>query len=319
MAQVLCRLRREAGQKVNIMKTSNLLIKAVGVGCLLFTSSSGFAQGSLTPPGAPGPTMKTLAQIEPRIPISTQFYQINASGSYYLTTNIVVSSGLDGVDINVSEVTLDLNGFTISTSDGGGGVGIYSDTLTDITICNGHINGGTNGFYYGIVVYGADEPSPGNVRVSGVSVSGCLYFGIDVGMFNSSLVESCAVQQVGGPGITAVTVTRSAVYGCEQDGIDAITVSDCIGNCTGDGDGISTQMAFNSRGSSGTNTSNYGIYATTANNCFGYSANGVGIAGVLAIGCYGQSVAGHGFAVTTANSCYSSTGDTGIANKYNMP
>ena len=31
--------------------------------------STVFAQGSLTPPGAPAPTMKTLAQIEPRTPI----------------------------------------------------------------------------------------------------------------------------------------------------------------------------------------------------------------------------------------------------------
>ena len=32
--------------------------------------SSLLAQGSLTPPGAPAPTMKTLAQIDPRTPIS---------------------------------------------------------------------------------------------------------------------------------------------------------------------------------------------------------------------------------------------------------
>jgi hypothetical protein len=31
--------------------------------------STAFAQGSLTPPGAPAPTMKTLAQIEPRTPV----------------------------------------------------------------------------------------------------------------------------------------------------------------------------------------------------------------------------------------------------------
>jgi len=30
-----------------------------------------FAQGGLAPPGAPTPTMKTLAQIEPRTPISS--------------------------------------------------------------------------------------------------------------------------------------------------------------------------------------------------------------------------------------------------------
>jgi hypothetical protein len=31
--------------------------------------TTAFAQGSLTPPGAPAATMKTLAQIEPRTPV----------------------------------------------------------------------------------------------------------------------------------------------------------------------------------------------------------------------------------------------------------
>ena len=34
------------------------------------------AQGPLTPPGAPAPTMKTLAQVEPRIAITNAPYTI---------------------------------------------------------------------------------------------------------------------------------------------------------------------------------------------------------------------------------------------------
>jgi hypothetical protein len=45
------------------------------------------AQGSLTPPGAPAPAMKTLAQIEPRTPIASAPFTISAPGSYYLTTH----------------------------------------------------------------------------------------------------------------------------------------------------------------------------------------------------------------------------------------
>ncbi|HXF10126.1 MAG TPA: hypothetical protein VN625_05025, partial [Desulfuromonadaceae bacterium] len=38
--------------------------------------STVFAQGSLTPPGGPAPDMKTLDQVQPRVPISSVPYTI---------------------------------------------------------------------------------------------------------------------------------------------------------------------------------------------------------------------------------------------------
>ena len=55
------------------------------------TSFTAFAQGSLTPPGSPAPTMKTLAQIEPRTSISSVPFTISVPGSYYLTANLVTT------------------------------------------------------------------------------------------------------------------------------------------------------------------------------------------------------------------------------------
>src|SRR5947207_9658704 len=82
---------------------------------LNFQLSTFLAQGSLTPPGAPNPTMKSLDQIEARTSISSAPYTISSAGAYYLTNNVSVGSG-DAITINASGVDLDLNGFTISST-----------------------------------------------------------------------------------------------------------------------------------------------------------------------------------------------------------
>src|ERR1039458_625653 len=180
-----------------------------------FQPSTCFAQGSLTPPGAPAPTMKTLAQIEPRTPISSVPFTITQPGSYYLTKNLAVTSG-NAIVISAEDVTLDLNGFTLSSPEASpAGTGILlNGTKRNIAIRNGFIrgnvtvSGGTysgSGFAFGIAYL--TEPTPANVRVSGVSVSGCLYNGIDigrgeVGTGDSTTVESCTVRTVGGYGVT---------------------------------------------------------------------------------------------------------------------
>jgi len=133
-----------------------------------------FGQGALTPSGAPMPTMKTLQQVEPRTAITnTTPVGISVPGSYYLTANIMVTSGGNGITINASQVTLDLNGFTVSsTTTASSGISLGSG-LSDITILNGHIKGGTTysgGSYTGYgfangITYGGTVPV--NVRISG--------------------------------------------------------------------------------------------------------------------------------------------------------
>src|SRR5262245_48765450 len=81
------------------------------------------AQGSLTPPGAPAPIFKTLSQVEPRFPISDFQTNLTVSGSYYLTTNLFSgANNNDAINIrtNVSNITIDLNGFSIISTNPAG-------------------------------------------------------------------------------------------------------------------------------------------------------------------------------------------------------
>src|SRR5512135_3570305 len=77
-----------------------------------------YGQGSLTPPpGAPTASMKSLDQIKAGIPISSAPYIISTPGNYFLTQNLTVNSGTTITISNISGVTLDLNGFTISSTE----------------------------------------------------------------------------------------------------------------------------------------------------------------------------------------------------------
>jgi hypothetical protein len=325
--------------------TLSTVLSAVLCGACLWPQAA-FCQGSLTPPGTPAPTMKSLDQIEPRTPITNATAVIiSASGSYYLTTNITVSTN-SAITITANGVTLDLNGFTISsTAAGATGTGILlAGGNADITILNGHIKGGvTNngsgvygggGFANGITY---SVPTPSNVRVAGVSVSGCLSGGILLANSVSIVVESCTVQTIGGYGIVAASVSHSVAYQCGTIAISARTASDCSGwaspgeglvaasadNCSGisdNGIGLQANTANNCSGFS--ITGNYGLFADSANNCYGSAGiSGTGLAGLsatIANNCYGLNSSGTGLDSTTANNCQGqSNSGTGL-NAHNI-
>ena len=309
---------------MNIMKTRLALIALVSAFSL--QPSTLRAQGSLTPPGAPAPTMKSLDQIEARTPIFSAPFTITNPGSYYLTADIRVASG-SAIAINTNQVTLDLNGFSISSNEASpAGTGILlAARVSDITICNGHITGGVtnnagvysgSGFANGIYYSGS---FPMNIRVTGVSVSGCLNAGILLGRGNSTVAESCTVQSTGGNGILASAVSHSTAYQCGAYGIVADTASGCYASSTGFDDGLQADTANNCYGYA--TGSGHGLYVNkTAINCYGQNyGSGDGLYATVAIGCYGYSSSGTGLGAYIANSCYSNTGDGGIQYKYNMP
>ncbi|HTR40939.1 MAG TPA: hypothetical protein VMH87_04935 [Pseudomonadales bacterium] len=310
-----------------------MLLLTLLPGIFLASFASSLAQGTLTPPGAPGPTMKTLSQLEPRVPISSAPYIITQPGSYYLTTNVTVN-GANGITITTNGVTLDLGGFTISsTATGGGGYGIYINTdLRNITIANGFIQGGVtnngsgvysgNGFYYGIY---CPLNRPVNTLLSHLSISGCLFYGIYLDFGDSTVVEACTVRTVGAYGIVASTIKQSSAMDCGGSAIYGDQVSDCRGQCTSGSSGVTGLVVQNCYGysSSGTGLAAYscaincegyslngaGLYAFTAENCFGYSTSSTAITGYTALNCFGNSAgSGAGINDTLAQNCYGMSG-----------
>lgn len=116
---------------------SALLFLLLGI-----TLPPAFGQGSLTPPaGTPAPTMKTLDQLEPRTPISALPFAINiSSGSYYLTGNLTATADNVGIIVAADNVTIDLNGFTLSGAGHTGSGIATSGTRKNLTVRDGTIS-----------------------------------------------------------------------------------------------------------------------------------------------------------------------------------
>jgi hypothetical protein len=241
--------------------------------------------------------MKSLDQIEARTPISSAPFNITQPGSYYLVTNLVVTAG-DAIQINASGVTLDLNGFTISTTDSGTtGIGIhFFNGQKDITITNGHIRGGITydsgtgtysggGFNLAMARTGDD---PQNVLISNISISGCRT-GINIGA-GAVAVRFCAVRTISvGIGISARSVDQCVLNECGGSGISASVVANTVSTVTGNGDAFFATEVVNCFG---TSASGKGIDCTSASNSVGISTSGIGLEADTAQNSYGRTTTG---------------------------
>ena len=97
------------------------------------------------PPGPIGATMRTLEEVEPRIPVgdattpgdAISTYVISAGGAYYLTEDLIQAPNKDGIRIDAAGVTLDLRGFTVRGVSGDGFGITAGGTARDLHIRDG--------------------------------------------------------------------------------------------------------------------------------------------------------------------------------------
>lgn len=239
--------------------------------------------GQLEPPGPVAPTDRVTLngqQIEPP-------HAITEPGSYVLTSDIrdclpCDDAPTDGIIIEASDVTLDLNGFAI--------VGAPGNSLSGVVVQAGHSNVViTNGVVRDWDGDGINADSAPGTRVEQVRVSNNGGDGIVVS--GGGIVSSCTAADNGGQGIVAgpaSVITRCTATGNGADGIvavptavprgstishcgssgnggagimagDGTTITDCAVSVNG-GHGISTGLGCSIRGNTSTTNSGDGIH-----------------------------------------------------------
>jgi hypothetical protein len=164
--------------------------------------------GPLNPPtGAVAPTGKAITEAEPRVAVNATntpgdanwTLKITAPGAYYLTSNISVAPGKGGIQISATDVTLDLNGFSITGSGTSTNLISLNGALINVAIMNGGLRN-TQGF-------GIDASLTGNTRFERLIVNGCGAGGINAS--STAFVSDCSCQYngtgVAGGGGTAAT------------------------------------------------------------------------------------------------------------------
>lgn len=188
-----------------------MTLRTISLGALLVAlaaTTTLLVAGPLTPAAGPvAGTYKTLADVEPRIAIGAattpgdadSLFRIAQPGSYYLTGNVTAASGLQGIEIAASGVTLDLNGFEIVGVPGAlDGIGVAPGGLANITITRGTVRNFPGD--------GVDAISGTGVRLADLTATGNGQEGLMTG--DNAIVDRCIARS---NGVSGIRVTNGCV------------------------------------------------------------------------------------------------------------
>ncbi|MDP1660993.1 MAG: hypothetical protein Q8L55_03675 [Phycisphaerales bacterium] len=201
------------------------LLGAAGIGALAALSKA----GPLNPPaGSVASTGRTLDEIynkitfgDGRIPIpaSSTTVTIATPGSYVLTGNITPAAGTNGILVSASNVTVDLNGYTVAGA---------SNTFTGVVLTGGASavvirNGTVTGFSAGVAA------GPGSIGVvfEDLLVKDVKTLGIlaSSGTVRGIRVRRCSVVDTGST--TTSTDGNIVISGISLTGAGH-TIEDCV-------------------------------------------------------------------------------------------
>ncbi len=272
-------------------KKTKIVVSVLALAAVLVFSLFAMA-GSLEPSAPPGPTMKTLDEVEPAMPISSVPYTIVDSGSYYLTSTLQSASSMfSGVTIWADNVTLDLKGFALIGEGSAGPHGVFVEgEYRNIKICNGTVrNWGGNG----VDAASAANSRLENLRASdnraaglrlgeGGTVSACSAYdntnnGIEVG--SSCTITDCTARSNGGAGFSIAggsTITNCSAADNTGTGILCLDYACTVTSCTAAANTTSGVIVPNGStvtGSSARSNHGYGIDADDACTLTGNTAS----------------------------------------------